>query len=318
MTDTSAIGEPTGPGEGTIVCDDVSRWFGSVVAVSDVSIRFGPGVTALLGPNGAGKSTLFRMIVGLLPVSRGTIRVLGRDPRTDLAIRGRIGLVPQQDALFDGLSALDCGRLAATMHGIEDPAAASAQALRQVGLDPAEGRAVGGYSKGMRQRVKVAQALVHRPSILLLDEPLTGLDPVQRREAIALYRELGADGVTVVVSSHVLDEVARLGSDVVVIAEGRLAAAGDFRELRGLMDDRPHQIRIGATDPRRLARRLLELPGVVGVRVDGDSLTVDSVDADEFGRAVSALAQEESVTLREVTPLDDDLESVFRYIVENR
>ncbi len=302
----------------TIVCEDVSRWFGSVVAVSDVSVEFGPGVTALLGPNGAGKSTLFRMIVGLLPPSRGRVEVMGRDPRRSRDVRSHVGLVPQQDALFDSLSALEVARLAAVLHGVDDAAGAAAGSLTRVGLDPGETRAVGGYSKGMRQRVKVAQALVHEPEVLLLDEPLTGLDPVQRRSAIELYRQLGEQGVTVVVSSHVLEEVARIGSDVVVIAEGRLAATGDFHELRELMDDRPHQIRIRSDEARGLARRLLELDSVVAVRIEGDDLVVDSVDADTFGRSIAGLARSAGARLREVAPLDDDLESVFRYVVEHR
>jgi ABC-2 type transport system ATP-binding protein len=302
----------------TIVCDGVSRWFGSLVAVSDVSLRLGPGVTALLGPNGAGKSTLLRMIVGLLPTSSGTVEVLGADPRTDLSVRGRIGMVPQQDALFDRLGALAAVRLAATLHGVPDGEEAARGALSDVDLDPDDPRPVGGYSKGMRQRVKVAQALVHRPAVLLLDEPLAGLDPVQRRRAIAHYRELGESGVTVVVSSHVLEEVARIGSDVIVIAEGRLAAAGDFHALRELMDDRPHRIRIRTDRTRVLARELLALDAVVGVRVDGDALVVDSVDADTFGRAIAPIAREVGATLREVAPLDDDLEAVFRYVVDRR
>jgi ABC-2 type transport system ATP-binding protein len=279
----------------TIVCDGVSRWFGSLVAVSDVSLRLGPGVTALLGPNGAGKSTLLRMIVGLLPTSSGTVEVLGADPRTDLSVRGRIGLVPQQDALFDRLGALAAVRLAATLHGVPDGEEAARGALSDVDLDPDDPRPVGGYSKGMRQRVKVAQALVHRPAVLLLDEPLAGLDPVQRRRAIA-----------------------RIGSDVIVIAEGRLAAAGDFHALRELMDDRPHRIRIRTDRTRVLARELLALDAVVGVRVDGDALVVDSVDADTFGRAIAPIAREVGATLREVAPLDDDLEAVFRYVVDRR
>lgn len=314
MTDLA----PVSSAGATIVCEDVSRWFGTVVAVSEVSLEVGPGVTALLGPNGAGKSTLLRMIVGLTSPSKGTIRVLGANPRTDLAVRGRIGLVPQQDALFDRLSALAMVRLSAVMQGVNDPDTAAAAAIEQVGLDPGEQRGIGGYSKGMRQRVKVAQALVHRPEVLLLDEPLTGLDPVQRRSAIELYRQLGASGVTVVVSSHVLDEVARIGSDVVVIAQGRLAATGDFHALRDLMDDRPHQIRVRTNLARQLAKALVDVEAVVGVRIDGDEVIVDSLDADAFGRAITPVARDAGATLREVAPLDDDLESVFRYVVEQR
>ena len=299
--------------------DDVSKWFGDVVAVSEVSFDLEPGVTALLGPNGAGKSTLLRVIAGLTGPSRGTVEVLGVDPRKDVGVRGRMGLVPQQDALFDMLTALQFVTVAAATHGMEDPASWAAEALKTVDLDPADTRPCKSYSKGMRQRVKVAQAIVHDPAIVILDEPLTGLDPVQRRSLIALFRRLGDEGRCVVVSSHVLDEVARIGSRVLVIAQGRLAATGDFHALRELMDDQPLRIRVRADDARPLARELLGTEAVVGITLKGhDEFVVDSQDADAFGRAVAVAARDTGTRLREVTPLDDDLESVFRYLVERR
>lgn len=301
-----------------ISVQEVSKFFGNVVAVSDVSFEVGPGVTALLGPNGAGKSTLFRMLCGLTPPSRGTLSVLGLDPRRDRDVRGRIGLVPQQDALFDHLDAAAFVRYAAALQGMANPGAVAAAALDQVDLDPGEGKPLAAYSKGMRQRVKVAAALVNDPEVLILDEPLTGLDPVQRRRMIALFHQLGDDGRCVLVSSHVLDEVARLGSRVLVIAQGRLAATGDYRELRELMDDRPHRIRIGAADARGLATRLVERGLVVGVSIGPDQLVVDTLDVDALGRQLAPIALELGVRLREVTPLDDDLESVFRYLVGQR
>ena len=301
-----------------ISVQEVSKFFGNVVAVSDVSFEVGPGVTALLGPNGAGKSTLFRMLCGLTPPSRGTLSVLGLDPRRDRDVRGRIGLVPQQDALFDHLDAAGFVRYAAALQGMANPGAVAAAALDQVDLDPGEGKPLAAYSKGMRQRVKVAAALVNDPEVLILDEPLTGLDPVQRRRMIALFHQLGDDGRCVLVSSHVLDEVARLGSRVLVIAQGRLAATGDYRELRELMDDRPHRIRIGAADARGLATRLVERGLVVGVSIGPDQLVVDTLDVDALGRQLAPIALELGVRLREVTPLDDDLESVFRYLVGQR
>ena len=299
--------------------DHVSKWFGDVVAVSEVSFDLEPGVTALLGPNGAGKSTLLRMIAGLTVPSRGTIEVLGVDPRKDVSVRGRMGLVPQQDALFDRLTPLRFVTLAAATNGLEAPGAAAQRALKLVDLDPSDHRTCKTYSKGMRQRVKVAQAIVHDPEVVILDEPLSGLDPAQRRSLISMFRGLGDEGRCVVVSSHVLDEVARMGSRVLVIAEGRLAAAGDFHALRELMDDQPHRIRLQADDPRRLASSLIESGSVVGVRVVDDSvLIVDSIDADAFGRTIAPTAKDAGVRLREVTPLDDDLESVFRYLVQRR
>ena len=303
---------------GMIAVNQVSKFFGSVVAVSDVSFGIGPGVTALLGPNGAGKSTLFRMLCGLTPPSRGSVDVLGRDPRHDRDVRGRVSLVPQQDALFDHLSASSFIEFAARTHGVAEPARAAAAALAQVDLADVGAKPVGQFSKGMRQRVKVAAALVNDPEVLILDEPLTGLDPVQRRHMISLFHALGDDGRCVLVSSHVLDEVAKLGSRVLVIAQGRLIASGDYRDLRELMDDRAHRIRIAASDPRRLATALVERGLVSGLSIDDRVVMVDTLDVDALGRQLAGLSVELGVRLTEVSPLDDDLESVFRYLVEGR
>ena len=244
--------------------------------------------------------------------------MLGLDPRTDRDVRGRIGLVPQQDALFDHLPAHAFVAFAAASHGMDDPDRVATAALAAVELDADESKPVGAYSKGMRQRVKVAAALVNDPDVLILDEPLTGLDPVQRRRMIALFHRLGDDGRCVLVSSHVLDEVARLGSRVLVIAQGRLVATGDYRDLRELMDDRPHRIRIAADDTRRLATGLVRDGLVVGLSLDATHVLVDTLDADAVGRRLAPLAHDLGVRLTEVTPLDDDLESVFRYLVEKR
>jgi ABC-2 type transport system ATP-binding protein len=297
---------------------NVTKSFGDVVAVSDVTFTVGAGVTALLGPNGAGKSTLFRMMCGLTPPTQGTVRVLGADARADPSVRGRIGLAPQQDALFDRLSAARFVEVAARTHAVEDPRRAAEWALDQVALDSADPKPVGAYSKGMRQRVKLAAALVNDPDLLVLDEPLTGLDPVQRNRMIHLFHDLGGSGKCLLVSSHVLDEVARLGSNVLVIAQGRLAATGDYRALRNLMDDRPHRIQVVSDDPRRLAAELVGRGLVDGVSVSNGRLLADTSDVDAFGRSIAGLARDLRVRLREVEPTDDDLESVFRYLVERR
>ncbi len=297
---------------------NVTKSFGDVVAVSDVTFTVGPGVTALLGPNGAGKSTLFRVMCGLTAPTRGTVRVLGADARNDRAVRGRIGLAPQQDALFDRLSAHRFVEVAAETHGVAEPETAARRVLDVVELDADASKPVGAFSKGMRQRVKLAAALVHEPDLLILDEPLTGLDPVQRNRMIRLFHQLGDDGKCLLVSSHVLDEVARLGSRVLVIAQGRLAATGDYRDIRGLMDDRPHRIRVAADGARQLAAALVERDLVNGVSIATDSLMVDTNDVDRFGRHIALVAQQCGVRLREVEPTDDDLESVFRYLVERR
>ena len=303
--------------EPRVSAEGVSKWFGQVVAVSDVSFEVGAGVTALLGPNGAGKSTMLRMLCGLARPSRGAIRVLGRDPRADVDVARSIGLVPQQETVFEPLTAHAFVRLAATLHGLPDPGAAAEAALEAVGLDPSDQRRLPAYSKGMRQRVKVAQGLVHDPVVVVLDEPLTGLDPRQRADMVVLFRRLGDEGRCVIVSSHVLGEVERLGSQILVMSQGRLAAAGDFRELRALMDDRPLRVRVRTDRPRELAGALLEGGTAVGARLDGDQvLELDTNDAGRLARALAPVARDRDAALLEVVPLDADLEGVFRYLVQ--
>jgi ABC-2 type transport system ATP-binding protein len=298
-----------------IVADGVSKWFGDVVAVSDVSFHVGPGVTALLGPNGAGKSTMLRLLCGLTRPSQGTVKVLGEDPHGDPELYRRIGLVPQQEAMFGTLTARRFVRLAAELQGLDGPDAVAAESLRRVELDPHDRRPLVTYSKGMRQRVKVAQALVHDPEVVLLDEPLEGLDPRQRLHLIDLFRRLGEEGRCVIVSSHVLDEVERFGSRVLVIAQGRLAAEGDFHEIRNLMDDRPNRLRLRTDRPRELAAALVGSGAIVGVQVHDQVLFVDTTDVGAFRRAVAPAAKATGARLHELVPLDDDLESVFRYLV---
>lgn len=306
-----------------VAVDSASKWFGDVVAVSDVSFALGPGVTALLGPNGAGKSTLLRMLCGLTPPDRGTVSVLGAHPSTDLAVRARIGIVPQQEAVFEALEAFAFVRLAAVLNGLANPTAVARWALDVVELDADDPRKVTQYSKGMRQRVKLAQALVNDPALLILDEPLTGLDPRQRNHMIELFARLGTEGRCVLVSSHVLDEVERFGSRVLVVAQGRLAAMGDFRAIRELMDEHPHRIRVRTDRPRELATELLARAGVLAVRLEPalgarpPGVEVDTTDAPRFRRQVAVAAREVDATLLEVTPLDDDLDSVFRYLVSS-
>jgi ABC-2 type transport system ATP-binding protein len=303
--------------EPRVVADNVSKWFGPLVAVSDVSFDVGAGVTALLGPNGAGKSTMFRLLCGLARPSKGSVRVLGRDPREDSGVARSIGLVPQQETVFESLTAHEFVLLSARLHGLAEPAGAAVAALDTVGLDPGDARRLPSYSKGMRQRVKVAQAIVHDPQVLVLDEPLTGLDPRQRRDMVALFRRLGAEGRCVIVSSHVLDEVERLGSRILVISQGRLSAAGDFHELRALMDDRPLRVRVRTDRPRELAGALLGSGVVVGIRLESeDVLELDTTDARALTRALAPTARELDARLLEVRALDADLEGVFRYVVQ--
>jgi ABC-2 type transport system ATP-binding protein len=299
-----------------ITVEHVSKWFGDVVALSDVTTAIGPGITALLGPNGAGKSTLLRLLCGLARPSQGTVQVLGGDPRRDLTLLGRIGLVPQQEATFDVLRPLQHVEAAARLLKVSDPRAAAERALGEVEVDPADGRPIKALSKGNKQRVKIAAALVHDPEVLVLDEPLNGLDPRQRVHVIDLVRRLGArPGRCVVVSSHVLDEVERFGSRILVIAQGRLAAEGDFRAIRDLMDDRPHRILVRSSADRRLAAALFERNAVQGARVTAGGLEVETTTVRDLRRSIAVVARDGGITLDEVLPLDDDLDSVFRYLV---
>jgi ABC-2 type transport system ATP-binding protein len=303
----------------TIRFVDVSRHFGDLVAVSEVTFDVGVGVTALLGPNGAGKSTVLRLMCGMLAPTRGTVEVLGRDPRHDHDLARHIGLVPQHDGLFERLRAIEFVKLAATLQGLDDPSGAAAAALRLVELDPDDQRDLSTYSKGMRQRVKLAQALVPDPQLLILDEPLTGLDPRQRAHMIELFHRLGGEGRCVIVSSHVLDEVERIGSRVLVIAQGRLAAEGDFRAIRALMDDRPHRIRVRTDRPRELAGALFASGAAMSVRLDTTTaIAIETTDIARFRTTVAAAARDTGARLLEVTGVDDDLESVFRYLVTPR
>jgi ABC-2 type transport system ATP-binding protein len=311
--DLAMTSSGTGP---VIEVDGVTKWFADVVAVSEVSFSLGVGVTALLGPNGAGKSTMLRLLCGLTRPSRGTVRLLGEDPHDNPPLYRRFGLVPQQEALFEPMSGKRFVALAAELQGLPNPSRSAEAALRIVELDPDDKRPIRTYSKGMRQRVKVAQAIVHDPEVVVLDEPLEGLDPRQRLHLINLFRRLGDEGRCVLVSSHVLDEVERFGSRVLVMSNGRLAAEGDFHAIRELMDDRPHRVRVRTDKPHEVAGALLATRSVVGARVVGDDeLVVDTVDAAALRDQVAPAAKKAKAHLFEVVPLDDDLESVFRYLV---
>jgi ABC-2 type transport system ATP-binding protein len=301
--------------DATLEVRDLSKWFGSVVALSDLTFEIGPGVTALLGPNGAGKSTLFRVMCGLANPTQGTVRIFGEDPRGNPALTRRIGIAPQQEQLFERYTIVEFVGLAGTLHGLADPAEAALRAIEIVNLDPGDPRPLAAYSKGMRQRVKLAQAIVNDPDLLVLDEPLEGLDPRQRLGTIELFRRLGDEGKTVIVSSHVLDEVERFGSRILVINQGRLAAEGPFSAIRDLMDDRPRHLRVGTDRPPTLAAGLLTSGVVTSARINDGWIEVETSDAPTFRRSVAAVARTCDARLTEVRSLDDDLESVFGYLL---
>ena len=310
---------PDGPTSAppAVLVDGVSKWYGDVVAVSDVNFGIGPGVTALLGPNGAGKSTLLKMIAGLLATSSGRVTVHGEPVRGHPETYRRIGLVPEQEELYPFLTGREFVRLNAYLQKLPDVEAATDWALGTVEMRDVADRKLGGFSKGMRQRIKVAAALVHNPDVLLMDEPLNGTDPVQRANLITLIEQIGASGRTVLVSSHVLEEVERFAGNIVVIINGKLAAAGDYRTIRDKIDTRPHLVRIRAADPRGLAAALIGDPATVSVEVDADGLILaQTAEARSFYRAVTGLAQRNGIRLFEIQPADDSLNSVFAYLVE--
>ena len=306
----------TAPGNGnTVEVANVSRWYGNVVAVNDVSFDLGPGVTGLLGPNGAGKSTLLHMISGFLRPSAGALRVLGEPAFGAPALYSKVGLVPEREAVYEFLTGYQFVLLSAQLHGLPDPEAATSRALREVEMTDASERQTGGYSKGMKQRVKIAAALVHDPQVLLLDEPFNGTDPRQRLQMMDMLRRMAADGRTVLFSSHILEEVERLGENVLVLVAGRLAASGDFREIRKLMTDRPHTFTIRSSDNRRLATALVGDESVFGVELENGRLTVRTNEFSTFVSVAPQAAQTAGVSLFEVRPEDESLESVFDYLV---
>jgi ABC-2 type transport system ATP-binding protein len=306
--------DPAFVSDPTVVVSGVSVWFGPKVAVTELSCSFGPGVTGLLGPNGAGKTTLMRALCGLLPTNQGEVHVLGRDPRRDRAVQKDISLVPEDDAVPGALTARQLVRYAASLHSVSDRYAPES-CLATVGLLDVADRRVSGFSKGMRQRAKIAASLVTEPKVMVLDEPLNGADPVQRTALIDLFQTLGAQGRTVIISSHVLNEVQRLAPRQLVMIRGRLAAAGGHRAIRDALADRPRSVLVRTTEPRRLAGDLLASEAVQGVAVDGDNIIISSSHAGELAELLPVVAREAGARLREVRPLDDSLESVFRELL---
>jgi ABC-2 type transport system ATP-binding protein len=294
-----------------------SRWYGPVIALNDVTTTIGPGVTGLLGPNGAGKSTFLKLAAGQLTPSQGEVRVLGRPPFSSPEIFYSVGLCPEPDAFWDTLTGAEFLLALLKLTGFE---AAERQtkmlaALEAVGLVDAKDRKIGAYSKGMRQRLKLSQAIAHDPEVLLLDEPLTGVDPVNRHRIFDLVRRLGREGKTILVSSHILHEVEAVTRSVLLIHHGRILAEGDVREIRDLMDEHPHPVSLRARDARVLGSAAAAWSHVLSVAFspEGEWVTIQTAEPDSFYRAVSELALDAGVS--EMYSPDEDLESVFRYLV---
>jgi ABC-2 type transport system ATP-binding protein len=302
---------------------NVSRWYGNVVAVNDVTMDIGPGVTGLLGPNGAGKSTILHMIAGFLAPSRGTLTVHTAPAKTvptwqNPDIYRSLGLVPERDSVYAFLTGEQFVRSTAKLHNLANPDAATRQAIEMTDMAQAADRKIATYSKGMRQRIKVAAALVHDPEILLLDEPFNGMDPRQRIHMMELLAKLGAEGRTILFSSHILEEVERVSGTIQVMVAGRLAASGDFRAIRRLMTSRPHVFNVRSSDDRRLAALLVGRPYTTAVELTGKGLQVRTSDFGAFCAQIAVLARDHKIALRELLPTDESLESVFGYLISSQ
>lgn len=302
----------------TIEIDHVSRWYRNVVAVNDVSMTIGPGVTGLLGPNGAGKTTLIALMSGFLAPSTGTVTLDGEPLWRNENVYRKLGLVPEREALFDYLTGRQFVVACAELHGLPDPGAAAQRAIALIEMADAQDREISTYSKGMKQRIKMASALTHDPAVLLLDEPFNGMDPRQRIHLMELLRTMGAEGRTVLFSSHILEEVEQVARQIEVVVAGRHAASGDFGAIRRLMTDRPNRFVLRTADDRLMASVLLADASVRGARLRPEGgIELEASDFGRFSEVLPRLAREHGIRLHEVTPTDESLESVFSYLVSS-
>lgn len=307
------------PPDGGIVFENVSKFYGEVLGVNRVSMTVTPGITSLVGPNGSGKTTLMNLMSGLLRPTRGTIRVLGIAPDDPDRLFRVLGYCTQHDAFPRGITGFEFLRQTLRLHGFSDDEArrGALRAIERVGLIEAKDRRVAGYSKGMRQRIKLAQAIAHEPRVLVLDEPLNGLDPMARAEVIALFRALAADGVYVLISSHILHEVDLLSDRVVMLHRGHLAAEGAITDVREEMTDKPLQFRIRCPLPHRVAARVFAADAALAVQIaeDNRALVVDARDGDRFAALFGTLVAEEGLEIDGLAPADEDVSSVYRYLI---
>ena len=302
-----------------VVSEHLSKWYGQVIGLNDVSVTIGPGVTGLLGPNGAGKSTLLKLITGQIKPSKGSVRILGEPIWNNPGIYLRMGVCPEQDAFYDRMTGHEWVTALLRLHGLgeRDAAEMARAALERVELTGAADKRIGAYSKGMRQRVKLAQAIAHTPELLVLDEPLSGMDPMARRRTIRLLRSWAEEGRNVIVSSHVLHEVEALTSDILLMHNGRVLAEGNVHQIRDLIDEHPHTVCMRSRRPRALARHLVENEDVLSVRFDEDAVYVQTAKPDAFyARLTDMAANDPSGDIYEVTSPDDNLQAVFQYLVK--
>ena len=302
-----------------ISTEHLSKWYGQVSGLNDVTVTVPAGITGLLGPNGAGKSTFMKLITGQLKPSKGVVRVLGEPIWGNPAIYERMGFCPEQDAFYERMTGIDWVTALVRLNGmsVDEARAAAERALTAVDLMEAANKKIGAYSKGMRQRVKLAQAIVHDPDLLILDEPLTGMDPIMRRRTIRQIKDWAKAGKSIIVSSHILHEVEAMTSNILLINNGRIVAEGNVHQIRDLIDTHPHTVFIRVADPRTLARMLLAEDGVISMRFEPGALVVETARPDAFyARVTEMAASGEAGAIDEVTSPDDNLQAVFQYLVK--
>jgi ABC-2 type transport system ATP-binding protein len=309
----------TAAGAPVIVAEHLSKWYGQVSGLNDVSVAIPPGITGLLGPNGAGKSTFMKLVTGQLAPSSGSLTVLGQPVWRNPGIYDRIGFCPDQDGFYETMTGRRWLEALVRLNGRDAEAARAAadRALALVELGDFADRRIGGYSKGMRQRIKLAQAVVHDPELLILDEPLNGMDPLMRRRTIALLRDWARAGKSVLVSSHVLHEIESMTANILLIDSGRIVAEGDVRQIRSVMDDHPHTVVVRARDPRALGRHLMAGDDVLSLAFEDGGLVVATAQPDAFYTRLTALAASgDGGEIDEITSPDDTLQGVFTYLVK--
>jgi len=302
-----------------VTAEHLSKWYGQVSGLNDVTVAVPPGITGLLGPNGAGKSTFMKLITGQLRPSKGSVSVLGEPVWGNPAIFFRIGFCPEQDAFYDRMTGLEWVAALVRLNGLTDAAATAAarHAVEAVDLLDAADKKIGAYSKGMRQRVKLAQAIVHEPELLIFDEPLAGMDPIARRRTIRMIKDWARAGKSILVSSHILHEIESMTANILLINNGRILAEGNVHQIRDLIDEHPHTVFIRAADPRTLARRFLVEDDVISLRFEAGAVVVETARPDAFySRLTDLAASGEAGGIDEVTSPDDNLQAVFKYLVK--
>ena len=302
-----------------VVAEHLSKWYGQVIGLNDVSLAVPAGITGLLGPNGAGKSTFMKLVTGQLKPSKGEIKVLGEAIWQNPALYFRIGFCPEQDAFYERMTGLEWVSALVRLNGATpaDADATARRALETVDLSDAANKKIGAYSKGMRQRVKLAQAVAHDPDLLILDEPLSGMDPIGRRKTIRLIKDWGRAGKSIIVSSHILHEIEAMTADILLIDQGRILAEGNVHQIRDLIDEHPHTVYIKADQPRALAREFLTYDDVLSLKLEHEAVVVQTGRPDAFYARLTALAASGDLgVIYEVTSPDDNLQAVFKYLVK--